>query len=302
MISVHRYFLLPILGILFLVVCAIVGCGDVIGIDSDMSDDEASNISQNSSIILATTTSTQDSGLLDYLLPVFERQSGYSVKTIAVGTGQALKMGENGDADILFVHAPEAEQPFMDAGHGADRRLVMHNDFVIVGPMQDPAGIKGKKAAVEVFQTIADTHSSFVSRGDDSGTHKKELSLWGDAHENLEGSWYIESGRGMGATLMIASEKTAYTLSDRSSFLANRVNLDLEILVEGDAVLLNVYHVMLVNPEKWSWVNAEGGRALADFLTSHEGQAMIGEYGIGEFGQSLFIADAGKTEAELKMP
>lgn len=250
-------------------------------------------------IILATTTSTQDSGLLDVLIPIFEGQSGYTVKTVAVGTGQALKMGEDGNADVLLVHAPAAEKELMDGGFGAERLLVMHNDFVIVGPADDPAGIKGDVSAVEALVKIASAAAAFVSRGDDSGTHKAELALWKSGEIDPQGDWYIESGQGMAATLKIAGEKAAYTLTDRATYLATRQGLGLEILVEGDPVLLNVYHVITVNPEKWPKVNNAGATAFAQFLIDGETQKVIGEFGVDKYGQPLFFPDADKTDADL---
>lgn len=254
----------------------------------------------NPTLILATTTSTQDSGLLDVLVPMFETQTGYTVQTVAVGTGAALKMAEEGNADVLLVHAPASEKALMDAGWGKDRMLVMHNDFVVVGPADDPAGIKGTATAVEAFQKIFAVGSPFISRGDDSGTHKMELKLWEKAaNDPKEAEWYIESGQGMGATLTIASEKLAYTLTDRATYLANKENFSLEILVEGDAALLNVYHVITVNPEKWSKSNYDGAIAFAKFMTAPETQAVIGEFGVDKFGQPLFFPDADKTDADL---
>lgn len=253
-----------------------------------------------SELILATTTSTQDSGLLDVLIPRFEAQSGYTVKVVAVGTGQALKMGEKGDADVLLVHAPDAEKEFMEAGYGAERRLVMHNDFLIAGPPQDPARIRTTPGPAEALTSIFHASAPFVSRGDDSGTHKIELSLW--ARAGLDPSaqpWYVESGQGMSATLIIASEKGAYTLTDRAAFLANRANLRLEILFEDDPALLNIYHVITVNPQRWPQVNAEGATAFADFITSAEIQELIGQFGMEQYGQPLFFPDAGKSEADL---
>ena len=254
---------------------------------------------QNPDVILATTTSTRDSGLLDVLVPDFEGKTGYVIKTIAVGTGQALEMGRAGDADLLFVHAPASEKEFMDGGYGSERFLVMHNDFVIVGPEDDPAGIRGTAIAAEALTSVAAAEAPFISRGDDSGTHKKELALWADAGITPQGDWYQESGQGMAATLTIASEKQAYTLTDRASYLHNRDTLDLEILVEGDNVLLNVYHVIIVNPEKWPLVNEAGARAFAQYLVDPDTQAMIGEYGVDRFGQPLFTPDADKTDADL---
>lgn len=250
-------------------------------------------------IILATTTSTQDSGLLDVLIPIFEGRSGYTVKTVAVGTGQALKMGEDGNADVLLVHAPSAEKELMKGGFGAERLLVMHNDFVIVGPADDPAGIKGDVSAVEALVKIASAAAAFVSRGDDSGTHKAELALWKNGEIDPQGDWYIESGQGMAATLKIAGEKAAYTLTDRATYLATREGLGLEILVEGDPVLLNVYHVITVNPEKWPKVNNAGATAFAQFLIDGETQKVIGEFGVDKYGQPLFFPDADKTDADL---
>lgn len=250
-------------------------------------------------IILATTTSTQDSGLLDVLVPAFEKQSGYTVKVVAVGSGQALKMGEEGNADVLLVHSPSSEKTFMDKVFGSERHLVMHNDFIIVGPTADPAGIKGNGSAVEAFNKIAAATAPFISRGDNSGTNTMELSLWKKAGITPEGSWYQESGQGMGATLKIASEKGAYTLTDRATYLANKPSLGLDILVEGDKTLLNVYHVILVNPSKWSKINVAGARAFADYLVSPEGQKLIGDFGKDKYSQPLFTPDADKTDADL---
>jgi tungstate transport system substrate-binding protein len=254
----------------------------------------------NPKLILATTTSTQDSGLLDVLVPMFQEQSGYIVQTVAVGTGAALKMAEEGNADVLLVHAPASEKALMDAGWGKDRMLVMHNDFVIVGAAVDPAAIKGTPTAAEAFQKISDAGADFITRGDDSGTNKMEISLWGKTTSDPNGqAWYIDSGQGMGATLTIASEKQAYTLTDRATFLANSENLDLEILVEGDSALLNVYHVITVNPDKWPKSNYDGAIAFARFMTDPATQKVIGEFGVDKFSQPLFFPDADKTDADL---
>ena len=250
-------------------------------------------------LILATTTSTQDSGLLDVLVPAFEEATGYSVKTVAVGSGEALKLGEEGNADVLLVHSPAAEKELVAAGYGIDRRLVMHNSYLIVGPPADPAKIKGMTSAVDAFTAIAGTESTFVSRGDESGTHTKELGYWKKAGITPEGAWYIETGQGMAATLQVTSEKVGYTLTDIATWLATQEQLDLESLVTDDPSLLNPYHVIQVNPEKFPKVNAAGGNAFADFLLSAEAQAMIGEFGVDEFGQQLFIPDGGKTDADL---
>ncbi|MCS5695090.1 substrate-binding domain-containing protein [Desulfofundulus thermocisternus] len=254
---------------------------------------------QNRDVILATTTSTQDSGLLDVLIPEFEKKTGYKVKTIAVGTGQALEMGKKGEADVLLVHAPKAEKELVDSGVGINYRLVMHNDFIVVGPENDPAGISSAQNTVEAFKKIAQTRSTFVSRGDESGTHKKEKDIWKEAGITPGGKWYQEAGTGMGNTLNIASEKGGYTLSDRATYLANQKHLKLKILYEGDKTLLNIYHVMQVNPEKFSKVNAEGAKAFVDFMVSPETQQIIGKFGVDKYGQPLFFPDAGKKEEEL---
>lgn len=254
----------------------------------------------NPNIILATTTSTQDSGLLDILVPLFEEQSGYTVQTIAVGSGEAMKMGEEGNADVLLVHAPASEVAFMDAGHGTDRFLVMHNDFVIVGPAADPAGIKGMATAKEAFTAIFNAGAEFITRGDDSGTHKKELALWKAAALDPAGqAWYIETGQGMGASMIVASEKEAYILTDRATYLANKDNYQLEILVEGEPGLLNIYHVITVNPDKSDKINYEGGLAFANFMVDAATQAVIGEFGVDKYGAPLFFPDAGRDPAEL---
>jgi tungstate transport system substrate-binding protein len=255
----------------------------------------------NPNLILATTTSTQDSGLLDVLVPLFEAESGYTVQTVAVGSGQAMKMGKEGNADVLLVHAPASEVAFMGNGFGRNRALVMHNDFIVVGPASDPAGIKGM-AVGEALNTIVSQGASFASRGDDSGTHKAELALWKKAGfdpKTAPPAGYIETGQGMGATLTIASEKDAYTLTDRATYLANKGNLELDILVEGDTSLLNVYHVITVNPEKWEKVNYEGAMAFLKFITQPSIQETIGQFGVDTYGQPLFYPDADKTEADL---
>lgn len=267
--------------------------------NEEIEDASAEDVPETREIILATTTSTYDSGLLDELIPLFESQTGYIVKTVAVGTGKALQMGEDGNADVLLVHAPAAEKELMDGGSGAERLLVMHNDFVIVGPAEDPAGIKGTSSAAEALGKIQTQGATFVSRGDDSGTHKKELSLWAEADTSLQGDFYLESGQGMGQTLRIASEKSAYTMTDRATYLATRDDLNLDILVEGDPVLLNVYHVITVNPEKWLDINYDGATSFATFLVMPETQAAISMFGVDKFGQPLFFPDADRTDADL---
>jgi tungstate transport system substrate-binding protein len=255
---------------------------------------------QQKAVILATTTSTQDSGLLDTLIPIFEKQTGYFVKTIAVGSGQAMAMGQKGEADVMLVHSPAAEKKFVEEGYGINRRIIMHNDFVIVGPPEDPAKIKGTKSASESFKKIASANSLFLSRGDNSGTHAKEKSIWKATGINPEGEkWYQQTGLGMGQTLNVASEKNAYTLADRGTYLALKKNLSLDILVEGDAILLNVYHVIEVNPSKWPKVNVPGGKAFADFMVSKETQEIIKTFGVDKFGSPLFFPDAGKKEEEF---
>ena len=255
---------------------------------------------KNPNLILATTTSTQDSGLLDVLIPMFEAESGYTVQTVAVGSGEAMKMGEDGNADVLLVHAPSTEVAFMQAGNGTDRYLVMHNDFIIVGPANDPAGIKGRDSAVEAFKAIFDAGASFITRGDDSGTHKKELALWKSAGLDPVGQdWYIETGQGMGASMTVASEKAAYILTDRATYLANKDNYQLDLLVEGDKGLLNVYHVITVNQANWPDVNYEGALAFANFLIAADTQEAIGTFGVDKFGQPLFYPDADKTDTDL---
>ena len=250
-------------------------------------------------IILATTTSTQDTGLLDTLVPIFEDESGYNVKVIAVGSGQALAMGERGDADALLAHAPASEEALVDSGAAINRLLVMHKDFIIVGPEDDPAGIKGMTAA-DGLAAVYEKGATFVSRGDDSGTHKAELALWKEANLDPTGqSWYEQSGQGMGATLTIANQTGAYTLADRGTYLAQKENLELAVLVEGDPVLFNIYHVMQVNPEKFDLVNGPGGEAFVEFMVSDATQAIIKDFGVHKFGEPLFIPDAGKDEAEL---
>jgi len=256
----------------------------------------------NPDLILATTTSTQDSGLLDVLVPLFEDQTGHTVKVIAVGTGQALQMGQEGNADVLLVHAPSSEKTYMDGGFGKERFLVMHNDFIIVGPLADPAGIKGGSKAVEAFKKIAEASAPFVSRGDKSGTNTKELALWQGAGldpATEKPAWYIESGQGMGATLIIASEKSAYTLTDRATYLATKANLQLNLLVEKDNALLNVYHVITVNQALWPKVNYDGAIAFAKWLTEPDTQKVIREFGVDKYGEALFVPDADKTDADL---
>lgn len=241
-------------------------------------------------VILATTTSTQDSGLLDVLIPLFESRTGFKVKIIAVGSGQAMALGRKGEADVLLVHSPEDESSFVKEGFGIRRRPVMYNDFVIVGPRDDPAQIRGLSSAVHALAAIASKGALFLSRGDRSGTHVRELELWRKAGLGPQGNrWYQETGQGMGQTLMVAAEKRGYTLSDRGTYLALARNLSLEILLEGDSGLRNVYHVIQVNPSRFPRLNSEGARELAEFLVSKEAQELIAGFGVERFGQPLFF-------------
>lgn len=246
-------------------------------------------------VILATTTSTQDSGLLDVLIPVFEKKTGYFVKTIAVGSGQAIAMGRKGEADVLLVHSPAAEEKLIAEGRGINRKRVMHNDYLIVGPPNDPAGITGVKLATEAFRKIAKGKALFLSRGDNSGTHSKEREVWNSAGIDPEAEkWYQQTGLGMGQTLNVAAEKRGYTLADRGTYLALKKSLGLEILVERDPILLNVYHVIEVNPAGRPGVNAAGGKALAGFLISKDAKDIIKTFGVDRFGSPLFFPDAGE--------
>jgi tungstate transport system substrate-binding protein len=256
---------------------------------------------QSREILLATTTSTRDAGLLDSLLPVFERETGYQVKVIAVGSGQALALGRRGDADVVLSHAPEAEHALADSGYLLRRRLVMHNDFLIVGPATDPAGLRGLTDAVAALRRVAAARARFVSRGDRSGTNLLERQLWKLAAieppaAGEEGGWYFDAGQGMAATLQMADEKRAYTITDRATYLAWRDRVQLVPLAEGDPVLYNVYHVMEVNPRNAPRVNARGARALADWFVAPSTQRLIGAFGTSRFGQSLFVPDAGKPD------
>ena len=257
---------------------------------------------QQKNIILATTTSTQDSGLLDVLIPIFEKKTGYFVKTISVGSGQAMKMGERGEADVLLVHSPEAERGFVSQGFGINRKLVMHNDFLILGPASDPAGIKNAKSAAEAFKKIARSGALFLSRGDNSGTHAKEKGIWKASGIVPDGQkWYQQTGLGMGETLNVAAEKNGYLLTDRGTFLAlnKKRRLGLEVLVAGEPKLLNVYHVIEVNPAKWPKVNSAGAKAFSDFMISPATQDLISHFGAKEFGSPLFFPDAGKKPRSL---
>lgn len=250
-------------------------------------------LAQDQSIVVASTTSTQDSGLFDHILPVFEEKTGIDVKIVAQGTGQALDTGRRGDADVVFVHAKAQEEKFVEEGFATERFDVMYNDFVLIGPKSDPAGISGTEDIAAALTAIEDKEAPFVSRGDKSGTHSAELRLWKEAGLDIEtakGQWYKEIGQGMGAALNTASAMNAYVLSDRGTWLSFKNRGDLDVVVEGDKRLFNQYGVMLVNPEKHPSVKAEAGKAFIDWLISPEGQASIGEYKID--GQQLFFPNA----------
>ncbi len=240
-------------------------------------------------LILSTTTSTQDSGLLDDLIPLFEQQTGYRVKTYSIGSGAAIALGSRGEADVVLAHAPDNERQFVASGAGIDRQIVMYNDFIIVGPAEDPAGTKGSTDALDALKKIAAKGSPFISRGDNSGTQQLELQLWKDAALTPQGQgWYVESGSGMGQTLQIADQRRAYTISDRGTYLTfqNRVKLDL--LVERDERLLNVYHVIAVNPARFPAVNSAGAQAFIAFILAPDTQRFLGEFGRARYGQPLF--------------
>lgn len=240
-------------------------------------------------MILATTTSTQDSGLLDVLLPMFEKQYNVKVKPIAVGTGQALEMGTKGEADALLVHAPAAEKAVVDAGDAINYKRVMYNDFILVGPKENPAGVSGDDI-MAAFKKLAEVKATFVSRGDDSGTHKKELAIWEMDNIKPAGEWYVSTGQGMGQTLQVAAEKKGYVLTDRATWLAQEKNLNsLQIVVEGGKDLMNIYHVMQVNPEKHKNINSKDAKKFVEFMVDAKTQDVIEEFGKKEYGQSLFI-------------
>jgi tungstate transport system substrate-binding protein len=254
---------------------------------------ESSAGGTSDALILATTTSTDDSGLLDIILPDFEKEAGVKVDVIAVGTGQALTLGQDGNADVLLVHARAREDEFMAAGHGVRREDVMYNDFVIAGPESDPAGIKGMKNAAGAFKKLAEAGATFISRGDESGTHTKELSVWKEATIEPAGDWYISAGQGMGEVLTMANEQQGYTLSDRATYLArSKEGLELAILVEGDPILFNPYGVIAVNPDKGPHIKADLANQFIDWIISLPVQEKIAQFGMADFGQSLFIPDS----------
>ena len=245
-------------------------------------------------LVLATTTSTMDSGLLDFLVPIFEKENGCKVQIIAVGTGAAIRYGKDGNADIVMVHDPVAEEVVVKEGFFVERKYLMYNDFVIVGPAEDPAGIKGLASAAEALKKIEASQATFVSRADQSGTHKKEERMWAVAGLSPKGSWYLQAGAGMEAVLRIANEKRAYCLTDRGTYLAHQKEFELPILTEGDQELFNPYHIMLVAPAKYPFVNYSLAKKFSDFLTSERGQKLIAEYGVDKYGQPLFYPAAEK--------
>lgn len=306
-IKKYRWLLLGLI-----VLLALAGCQSTEKAPSNIADEttnqtaeqgegketEESSEPAKKDMILSTTTSTQDSGLLDELLPIFEEQTGYNVKTVAVGSGQALAMGEKGEADALLTHAPADEEKLEQNGDVINRKRVMYNDFVILGPLDDPAQIKDKPVT-EAFAQIANTNAIFVSRGDDSGTHKKEMSIWQEAGIDPIGQdWYVETGQGMGDTLRVAAERQGYVLTDRGTYLSLKEMLnDMVVVVEGDESLLNIYHVMQVNPEKSDLINDEAAEAFVAFMVSKEIQELIGQFGVDQYGEPLFFPDA-ETEGE----
>jgi len=263
---------------LILISLAMCGCGGSSGIPEE----------ERSELILATTTSVLDSGLLDELVGLFEERYPYSVKAVAVGSGAALLMARQGEADVTLTHEPVAEREFMEAGYGESRREVMYNDFIVVGPSDDPAGIEGMENAAEAFTAISGSEQPFVSRGDASGTHAMELSIWERAGIQPSDSWYTESGQGMGYTLRIADEEKAYTLTDRATFIVLDEALDIDIMVEGDPQLLNVYAVIVINPELYPDINIQGARDFTAFLFEPDTQEFMRDFGLDEYGQHLF--------------
>lgn len=251
-------------------------------------------VAENKSLILATTTSTENSGLLDYILPVFKEETGIDTKVVAVGTGKALQMGMDGEADVLLVHAKADEEKFVQEGHGIERFDVMYNDFILVGPKDDPAGIKtnAPQDIIKAFELIEEKQENFVSRGDDSGTHKMELNLWAEGNMEPQGDWYLSAGKGMGDMIMMADELNGYTLADRATYLSIKDKVDLVIVTEGEGRLFNQYGVIAVNPEKNDQINQAAAQVFVDWILSAETQQLISKFGMEEYKQSLFIPNA----------
>jgi tungstate transport system substrate-binding protein len=267
------------------------GCTAKAPVQNETGNVNDSKVEVESEMILATTTSTRDTGLLDVLVPAFDKKYGVTTKVIAVGTGEALEMGKLGNADVLLVHARKSEDEFVASGYGINRKDVMYNFFFVVGPKNDPAGAAEAKDAEAAMKKIAEAKANFLSRGDQSGTHKKELSIWEKYSLKPQGEeWYKEAGQGMGDTLTMASEMGAYTLADSGTWYAFQDKVDLKIVVEGDPILFNPYGVIAVNPEKYPNIHNKAAMAIVDFLTSEEGQKMIGDY--KKNGQQLFMPDA----------
>lgn len=295
----NRIPVIAVLMILMLTTFFAAGCGSTAQVPPQNTNQTPTVA--NPQVILATTTSTQDSGLLDVLVPMFEQKTGYKIKTVAVGSGAALTMGEKGEADVLLVHSPASEQKLVDNQTAINYQLVMHNDFILVGPASDPAKVKESKTTNDALKAIADKAATdnkvvFISRGDKSGTDVKEKDLWTKA--NIKpGTWYQETGSGMGATLTVASEKAGYTLSDRATYLANNKNLKLDIVFQGDPSLKNIYHVAQVNPAKFPKVNSAGAKAFVDFMINPDTQKVIGDFGKDKYGQALFFPDAAAANA-----
>ncbi|MBD2458200.1 substrate-binding domain-containing protein [Nostoc sp. FACHB-87] len=285
-----------------LIIAALASCLAIVTADTSnlLIPQVNAQSARNRNVIVAMTTSIEDSGLLDDLVPAFEKKTGYRLKKVAVGTGKALALAEKGEVDALFVNSPKAERKVLQGGAVTNRRLVMHNDFVIVGPGNpDKAKIRGNKNAVQAFNAIAKNQALFVSRGDDSGTNKLEKDLWQQANIKPAGVWYQQTGSGMARTLQVANQKLGYTLADRATYIFQKKNLtSLQVLVEGDRKLLNLYHVMQVNPQKFPRVNSAGSKAFIDFVLSPEGQRIIAAHGRQEFGQPLFFVDGGKSEKD----
>jgi tungstate transport system substrate-binding protein len=284
-----------ILSLSLLIFVLLAGCSNL---TNQGGPPDPGQVGEPGRLILATTTSTDDSGLLDIILPDFETRYNVTVDVIAVGTGQALQLGMDGNADVLLVHARAQEDAFMADGHGVRREDVMSNDFVLLGPPADPAGIRGMADAATALRAIAAAQTPFVSRGDDSGTHTKELAIWAAAGIEPAGNWYLSAGQGMGSVLTLADELQAYTLSDRATYLVRTLeSTGLEVLVEGDPILFNPYGVITVNPEKYSGIQADLANTFIDWLVSLSTQQRIAEFGIAEFGNPLFTPDSAPWHA-----
>lgn len=273
--------------ILTLAITSFTGCSKYAAPKPDVTEEKGS-------IILATTTSTENSGLLDNILPNFKEETGIDIKVVAVGTGKALQMGRDGEADVLLVHAKSSEEKFVEEGHGTERFDVMYNDFVIIGPKDDPAKLseKAKSDVVEAFKILSQGNSKFISRGDDSGTHKKEKKFWEEAGIEPNGDWYVSAGKGMGDVIQMTNEMLGYTMSDRATYLSMKDKIELEVVVEGDSKLFNQYGVIPVNPDKNDKINKAGAKAFVVWILSEKTQKLIGEFGKEKFGQPLFTPNA----------